>query len=40
MGLPDFLFDSDKRYKADTNHVAAWLAKTAQKYDVQFIPKM
>ena len=32
MGLPDFLFDSHKRYKADTNRVAAWLAETAQKY--------
>jgi hypothetical protein len=31
MGLPDFLFDSHKRYKADTNRVAAWLAETAQK---------
>jgi hypothetical protein len=32
MGLPDFLFDSHKRYKADTNQVAVWLAETAQKY--------
>ena len=31
MGLPDFLFDSHKRYKADTNRVVAWLAETAQK---------
>jgi hypothetical protein len=29
--LPDFLFDTHKRYKADTNRVAAWLAETAQK---------
>jgi hypothetical protein len=32
MGLPDFLFDSHKRYKADTDRVAAWLAETAQKF--------
>src|SRR2546423_193364 len=32
MGLPDFLFDSHKRYKADTNRVAVWLAETAQKH--------
>ena len=30
MGLPEFLFDSHKRYKADTNCVAAWLAETSQ----------
>lgn len=30
--LPDFLFDSHKRYKADTNRIAAWLAETAQKH--------
>jgi hypothetical protein len=29
--LPDFLFDTHKRYKADTNRVAEWLAETAQK---------
>ena len=29
--LPDFLFDTHKRYKADTNRVAAWLVETAQK---------
>jgi len=30
MGLPDFLFDRHKRYKADTNRVARWLAETSQ----------
>ena len=29
--LPDFLFDTYKRYKADTDRVAAWLVETAQK---------
>src|SRR5436190_11955186 len=32
MGLPDFLFDSDKCYRADTNRVAPWLAETVQKF--------
>ena len=32
MVLPDFLFDTYRRYKADTSHVIAWLAETAQKY--------
>jgi hypothetical protein len=31
LPLPDFLFDTHKRYKADTNRVAQWLAETAQK---------
>jgi hypothetical protein len=30
--LPSFLYDSHKRYKEDSNHVATWLARTAQKY--------
>src|ERR1700676_2978899 len=29
--LPDFLFDTYKRYKADTNRVVAWLVETSQK---------
>lgn len=29
--LPDFLFDTYRRYKADTGQVVAWLAETAQK---------
>jgi hypothetical protein len=29
--LPAFLFDTHKRYKADTNRVVTWLAETAQK---------
>lgn len=29
--LPEFLFDTYKRHKADTNRVAAWLVETAQK---------
>ena len=29
--LPEFLFDTHKRYKADTNRVAEWLAQTAQR---------
>jgi hypothetical protein len=29
--LPSFLFDTYKRYKADTNRVTAWLVSTAQK---------
>jgi hypothetical protein len=33
--LPDFLFDTHKRYKADTNRVAEWLAKTAQKWGLK-----
>jgi hypothetical protein len=31
LPLPDFLFDTHKRYKADTNRVSQWLAETAQK---------
>jgi hypothetical protein len=30
--LPGFLFDTYKRYKADTNRVTAWLTKTAQAF--------
>lgn len=33
--LPDFLFDTHKRYKADTNRVAEWLARTAQKWGLK-----
>ena len=29
--LPQFLFDTHKRYKADTNRVAEWLAETSQR---------
>jgi len=35
--LPTFLFDTYKRYKADANRVAAWLAETAQKYGLTLI---
>jgi len=30
--LPDFLFDTHKRYKADTEKVLTWLVRTAKKY--------
>jgi hypothetical protein len=37
--LPDFLFDTHKRYKADTNRVAEWLARTAQKWGLKLEPQ-
>jgi hypothetical protein len=32
MGLTDYLFDTYRRYKADTTHIFGWLAETARKY--------
>ena len=29
--LPEFIFDTNKRYKADTEKVLAWLCETAKK---------